>query len=96
MHHTKEPEKSHPRHRPRIFYDILCSIITQESNGVVKITRVQNEVNLPSDRLRTHLEEMKALQLVEYDDRLASTEKGRTFVTEYEKVVDVLKKFGLD
>ena len=96
MHHTKEPEKIRPRYRPRIFYDILCSIIRQESNGAVKITRVQNEVNLPSDRLRAHLEDMKALELVEYDDRLASTEKGRTFVSEYEKVVDVLKKFGLD
>jgi len=39
---------------------------------------------------------MKALELVEYDERLASTEKGRTFVSEYEKVIDVLKKFGLD
>lgn len=62
----------------------------------MRITRVQNEVNLPSDRLRAHLEDMKTLELVEYGDRLASTEKGRTFVSEYEKVADVLKKFGLD
>jgi predicted transcriptional regulator len=93
---AKEPRKARPRYRPKIFYDILCSIIRQESNGVVRITRVQNEVNLPSDRLRTHLEDMKTLELVEYGDRLASTEKGRTFVSEYEKVADVLKKFGLD
>lgn len=96
MHHAKEPQKARPRYRPKIFYDILCSIISQESNGFVRITRVQNEVNLPSDRLRAHLEDMKTLELVEYGDRLASTEKGRTFVSEYEKVADVLKKFGLD
>jgi predicted transcriptional regulator len=62
----------------------------------VRITRVQNEVNLPSDRLRAHLEDMKTLELIEYGDHLASTEKGRTFVSEYQKVADILKKFGLD
>jgi predicted transcriptional regulator len=71
-------------------------MISQESNGVVRITRVQNEVNLPSDRLRAHLEDMKTLELIEYGDRLVSTEKGRAFVSEYQKVADVLKKFGLD
>jgi predicted transcriptional regulator len=96
LHSIKETEKARSRYRPRIFYDILRSIINQESTGVVKITRVQNEVNLPSDRFRAHLEDMKALELVEYGDRLASTEKGRSFVSEYEKVAEVLKKFGLD
>ena len=68
----------------------------EESAGVAKITRVQNEVNLPSDRLRVHLEDMKALGLVEYGDGLACTVKGRSFVSEYEKVAEVLKRFGLD
>jgi predicted transcriptional regulator len=68
----------------------------EESAGVAKITRVQNEVNLPSDRLRAHLEDMKALGLVEYGDGLACTVKGGSFVSEYEKVAEVLKRFGLD
>jgi predicted transcriptional regulator len=68
----------------------------EKSAGVAKITRVQNEVNLPSDRLRVHLEDMKALGLVEHGDSLACTVKGRSFVSEYEKVAEVLKRFGLD
>ncbi len=94
MEKAKRPR---PRYRPKIFYDILCSIMSQEkSAGVARITRVQNEVNLPSDRFRAHLEDMKALGFIEYADSLACTEKGRSFVSEYEKVAEVLRRFGLD
>ena len=75
----------HRRERTRIFYDILRSVLNQESGGVARITRVQNDVNLPSDRLRIYLKEMNSLGLVEYGVKLASTEKGRAFLREYEK-----------
>jgi len=83
------------RERAKIFYDILSSIIEQESTGGAKITRVQNDVNLPSDRLRLHLREMSSLGLVEYGDTLVSTEKGKAFLSEYEKVAQILQQFGL-
>ena len=53
-------------------------------------------MNLPSDRFRAHLEDMKALGLVKHGEGLTSTEKGRDFVSEYEKVAEVLRRFGLD
>jgi predicted transcriptional regulator len=83
------------RERSKIYYDILCSIIEQESETRAKITRVQNDVNLPSDRLRTHLREMSSLGLVDYGEALVSTEKGRVFVDEFKKVVEILRQFGL-
>jgi len=86
-----------PRYRPEIFYDILCSIIKQEAPGdIARITRVQNEVNLPSDRFRAHLEDMKALGLVEHGEGLSRTEIGWAFVSEYKNVAEVLRRFGLD
>jgi len=91
----EDAKKVRRRERARIFYDILRSMIEQETTDVAKITRVQNTVNLPSDRLRLHLKEMDSLGLVEYGDGLASTEKGRAFVSEYKKVVSVLQQFGL-
>jgi predicted transcriptional regulator len=93
----EELGKLRRRERTKIFYDILCSIIQQEQETRAKITRVQNDVNLPSDRLRAHLREMNSLGLVEYGERpfLASTEKGRAFVSEFKKVVEVLQQFGL-
>jgi hypothetical protein len=38
---------------------------------------------------------MNSLGLVEYDESLASTEKGRAFVDEFKKVVEILHQFGL-
>jgi predicted transcriptional regulator len=94
---VKQQKRPRPRYRPKIFHDILCSIIKQEaSTGIAKITRVQNEVNLPSDRFRAHLEDMETLGLVERNEGLTSTEKGKDFVSEYEKVEEVLRRFGLD
>jgi len=91
----EEFRKLRRRERSQIFYDILNSIIEQESESHPKITRVQNDVRLPSDRLRAHLREMNALELVKYGKTLASTEKGRAFVVEFGKVVEVLRQFGL-
>ena len=90
-----ESKAGRRRERSRIFYDILQSIIDQESGDGAKITRVQNEVNLPSDRLREHLREMGELGLVRLERGLASTEKGRAYVREYERITHVLKQFGL-
>jgi hypothetical protein len=39
---------------------------------------------------------MEALGLVEHGEGLTSTKKGRDFVNEYEKVAEVLRRFGLD
>ncbi len=38
---------------------------------------------------------MNSLGLVEYGESIASTEKGRAFVAEFKKVVEVLQQFGL-
>jgi predicted transcriptional regulator len=88
--------KPHPRDRARIFYDILSSIVKQEKSADgARITRIQYEANLPSDRLRLHLREMDGLGLISYGDAVASTEKGRAFLSKYKTVVDVLNSFGL-
>ena len=91
----EEFKKVRRRERSKIFFDILGSITKLEEEGDAKITRVQNDVNLPSDRLRIHLREMDSLGLVEYGETLASTKKGRAFFLEYKKVAEILREFGL-
>jgi hypothetical protein len=39
---------------------------------------------------------MEKLGLIEHGEGLTSTEKDRDFVAEYEKVAEVLRRFGLD
>jgi predicted transcriptional regulator len=88
--------KKWPRERTRIYYDILRSILREErSSDVVRITRVQNRVNVPSDRFRRHLREMETIGLLNYGNTLTITSKGRAFVSEYRRFSDVMKRFGL-
>ena len=92
---AKDKFRARNRNRERIYYDILCSIMSQEERGYTRITRVQNEVNLPSDRFRSHLRDMEELRLVKHGSVLGSTAKGRAFVLQYKRVLQTLKQFGL-
>jgi predicted transcriptional regulator len=96
MQDQKSGKRAPARDRVAIYYDILRSIVKQEeTEGRVRITWVQNQVNLASDRLREHIREMQKLQLLAYGETLVSTKKGREFIAEYESVNDVLKRFAL-
>jgi len=92
-----EPSRcARKRDKARIFYDILTSIIGHEKEeGRVGITRIQTEVNLPSDRLRTHIIEMSGLGLIQYGKGLTCTEKGRLYVVEYRRIIATLEQFGV-
>lgn len=61
----------------------------------MRITRVQNRVNVPSDRFRRHLREMEKLELVNFQNTLSITSKGREFVSEYRRFSEVMNRFGL-
>ncbi len=88
--------KHWPRERTRIYYDILRSILREErTSDVVRITRVQNRVNVPSDRFRRHLREMEKLGLLNLQNTLSVTSKGREFVSEYTRFSEIMKHFGL-
>jgi len=92
----KVPKRVRKREKAHIFYDILASIIGQETrDGVARITRIQKEVNLPSDRLRIHVREMSELGLIDYGKTLSSTKKGRQFLVEYRRIRTTLEHFGL-
>jgi predicted transcriptional regulator len=62
----------------------------ERTDVIAKITRVQNHVGLPSDRFRVHILEMKERGLILYGSGLNSTEEGRSFVIEYEKLLRTL------
>jgi predicted transcriptional regulator len=90
-------KRAPPRHRARLWYEILNSIMSEEKTEVAaKITRVQNRVGLPSDRFRVHLQEMEEQGLIHHTNCLTSTEEGRNFAIEYEKLLRLLSKFKVD
>jgi len=61
----------------------------------IVLTRVQVKVNVPFDRLKKYLSDLKDLGLIEDEDEPVLTEKGKQYLLEYDKVLDFMKRMGL-
>jgi predicted transcriptional regulator len=78
----------------RIYRDMLSAIQSQTKEEKIVLTHIQDRANVPFDRLKTYLSELRELGLVQ-DDPLQLTEKGQQYMAEYEKVQDFMKRMGL-
>ena len=61
----------------------------------VVLTRIQLKTNVPFDRLKIYLTELKELGLIIDEPTLRLTEKGKQYIKEYENVLDFMKRMGL-
>lgn len=84
------------RDRMKIYADILSIIQTEARKGKIVLIRVQQKTNVPFDRLKVYLSELEELSLIQNDSSLRLTEKGRRYITEYERVLDFMKRMGLE
>lgn len=83
------------RDRLKVYMDILSTIRTESRKERMIITHVQQKSNVPFDRLKTYISELLELGLIQDEAMLKLTEKGIRYVTEYEKVLDFMKRMGL-
>ncbi|HVL87123.1 MAG TPA: winged helix-turn-helix domain-containing protein [Candidatus Thermoplasmatota archaeon] len=81
------------RDRVAIYADILRAVKAQGGEGA-KITPVQLEANLPSDRMRRYLAELAEAGLVT-GPPWKLTEKGETFLREFARFRGFLADFGI-
>jgi len=79
----------------KIYRDMLLSIRDESRKGKIVLTRIQQKVNVPFDRLKIYLSELHELGLIQDGSSPKLTEKGRQYITEYEKVIDFMKRMGL-
>lgn len=80
----------------KIYSDILSAIASKESvKQEMHLTHIQLMTNVPFDRLKTYLSELRQLGLIQAGSSLEITEKGAQFLIEYEKVLDFMKRMGL-
>ena len=71
-------------------------MLNEEANGErTVLIRVQLQMNVPFDRLKKYISELKKLGLIEGDTSLKLTEKGKQYLREYENVLDFIKRMGL-
>lgn len=83
------------RDRLKIYMDLLLIIKGESRKGKIVLTRVQQKSNVPFDRLKIYLSELKDLDMIQDETSPTPTEKGLQYVTEYEKVLDFMKRMGL-
>jgi len=83
------------RDKLKIYGDLLSILYGEAKAEKVVLTRVQLKTNVPFDRLKVYLTELKELGLVVDEPSLKLTEKGKQYIKEYQTVLDFMKRMGL-
>ena len=83
------------RDKLKIYGDLLSILYGEAKAEKVVLTRVQLKTNVPFDRLKVYLTELKELGLIDDEPSLKLTEKGKQYIKEYQTVLDFMKRMGL-
>lgn len=83
------------RDKLKIYGDLLSILNEESGKDKVVLTRVQVRLNVPFDRLKTYITELGGLGLIEDENSLKLTEKGKQYLKEYESVLDFMKRMGI-
>ncbi len=83
------------RDKLKIYGDLLSALQSEAKLEKVVLTRIQLKTNVPFDRLKIYLSELKELGLIRDEHSLKLTEKGKQYLREYEAVLEFMKRMGL-
>lgn len=83
------------RDKMKIYGDLLSILSSETKAEKVVLTRIQLKINVPFDRLKTYIAELKELGLIQDESSLKLTDKGKQYLGEYEAVLDFMNRMGL-
>lgn len=83
------------RDRLKIYGDLLSILSEEAYKEKIVLTSVQMRLNVPFDRLKNYISELRNLDLIEDETSLKITEKGKKYILEYEKVLDFMEQMGI-
>lgn len=83
------------RDKLKIYGDLLSILNSEAKREKIVLTRIQLRINVPFDRLKIYVAELKELGLIQDEPSLKLTEKGKQYLREYETVLDFMKRMGL-
>ena len=85
------------RDKIKIYGDLLSALhYYYRSNENTVLTQIQVKINVPFDRLKTYITEIKEVGLIYDDTSLKLTEKGKEYLRMYEKIPDFMKRMGIE
>jgi predicted transcriptional regulator len=79
----------------KIYGDLLSILYADSKEEKIVLTRVQVQINVPFDRLKNYISELASLGLISDETTLKVTEKGKQYLSEYENVLDFMKRMGI-
>ena len=82
------------RDKLKIYGDILFSLNDSRHEKIV-LSHIQHKTNVPFDRLKIYLSELEDLGLIKQDPKLYLTDKGKQYLSDYEKVLEFMNRMGL-
>lgn len=83
------------RDRLKIYGDLLAVLYEEGKTGKIVLSWVQVRTNLPFSRLKVFLQDLIRLGLIEDENSLKLTEKGKEYLREYKKVLEFIKRMGI-
>jgi predicted transcriptional regulator len=83
------------RDKLRIYGDLLVVLNIESKKEQIMLTKIQLKINVPFDRLKTYISDLKRLDLIDDESTLRLTEKGRQYLQEYEEILNFMKRMGL-
>jgi predicted transcriptional regulator len=84
------------RDKLKIYGDLLSALYSESGTEKIVLTQVQLKIKVPFDRLKTYITELVDLGLIKNETSLELTEKGSQYLREYERVLDFMKRMGLE
>ena len=89
-------KKIYRRDKMKIYGDLLSALHAESDAEKIVLTQVQVKIKVPFDRLKTYITELVNLGLIENEISLELTKKGTQYLREYERVLDFMKRMGLE
>ena len=84
------------RDKFKIYGDLLSALHQYPRTEKIVLTQIQVKINVPFDRLKTYITEIKDLGLIQDETSLKLTEKGKQYLIMYNKILDFMKRMGLE
>jgi len=83
------------RDKMKIYGDLLSILNNESKTAKIVLTHIQVRINVPYDRLKNYIFELKELDLIQDVTSLKLTDKGKQYIEEYEKVLEFMKRMGI-
>jgi predicted transcriptional regulator len=83
------------RDKMKIYSDLLSILQSESDKEEIVLTRLQLKLNVPFDRLKQYLMQLRELGLIEDEPLPKLTKKGKQYIREYDKVLDFMKRMGI-